>query len=99
MTFALGTSAAVVRAAPLLLVDLETHDGVTGRTYVFCYRRSAVRPLAALIEDAVEIIKGEPTSPLAANLKLERRFALLGVTGLVRMALSAIDSGAIAESC
>ena len=38
MRFALGTSAATIRAAPLLLIDLETEEGVTGRAYLFCYR-------------------------------------------------------------
>ena len=31
MTYALGTSAATVRTAPLLLIDLDTNEGVTGR--------------------------------------------------------------------
>ena len=30
----LGTSAATVRSAPLLLVELLTEEGVTGRSYV-----------------------------------------------------------------
>jgi len=30
MTFPLGTSAATIRAAPLLLIDVETEEGVTG---------------------------------------------------------------------
>ena len=32
MRYVLGTSAATVRAAPLLLVDVETEQGITGRT-------------------------------------------------------------------
>ena len=36
MSYVLGTSAAAVRAAPLLLVDVQTEEGVTGRTYLFC---------------------------------------------------------------
>jgi len=45
MRYVLGTSAATVRAAPLLLVDVETEQGVVGRTYIFCYRRSGAREL------------------------------------------------------
>lgn len=41
MTYALGMSAATVRTAPLLLVDLETHEGITGRAYQFCYTAAA----------------------------------------------------------
>lgn len=32
MKLPLGTSAATVRAAPLLLIDLETEEGVIGRS-------------------------------------------------------------------
>jgi L-alanine-DL-glutamate epimerase-like enolase superfamily enzyme len=42
MNFALGTSAAVVKSAPLLLVDAVTDQGIVGRSYVFCY---ATQPL------------------------------------------------------
>jgi mandelate racemase len=34
MTYALGTSRAVITKAPLLLIDLETEEGVTGRSYL-----------------------------------------------------------------
>jgi mandelate racemase len=36
LKFTLGTSAAIVKAVPLLLVDLLNEDGVTGRAYAFC---------------------------------------------------------------
>ena len=91
MRFVLGTSAATVRSAPLLLVDVLTEEGVTGHSYVFCYRRSGARPIAALLEDAAELVRGERIVPLEMAAKLQRRFALIGVTGLVRMALSAFD--------
>ena len=45
MTFPLGTSAAIVKKAPLLLVDLETEEGITGHSYVFCYRSSVPRAI------------------------------------------------------
>jgi len=92
MTYALGTSAARVTEAPLLLIDLETEEGVTGRTYLFCYRSSGARAIALFIEDAVSLIKGELVQPVDIATKLARRFALIGVTGAVRMALSGIDA-------
>ena len=87
LTFALGTSAAVIRAVPLLLIDLETEEGVTGRTYLFCYTASGARAVADHIREAVDLISGVPTTPLDLAKFLQRRFALLGVTGTVRMAL------------
>jgi mandelate racemase len=91
MNFPLGTSAGTVRAAPLLLVDLETEEGVTGRTYLFCYRRSGARAVALLLEDAVELVRGRQMAPVEIGQMLARRFALLGVTGVARMALAALD--------
>ena len=90
MTYALGTSAARVTEAPLLLIDLETEEGITGRTYLFCYRPSGARAIALLLEDAASLIEGEHVRPAEVAAKLARRFALIGVTGTVRMALSAL---------
>jgi mandelate racemase len=91
MTFPLGTSAAVVNKAPLLLLDLLTDEGVTGHAYLFCYRRSVPRAVDAVLRDALSLVKGEAAVPLEVAAKLGRRFALVGVSGLVRMALSALD--------
>ena len=44
--FTLGTSAAIVRAVPSLLVDLATDEGPVGRTYLFCYTGSGARAIA-----------------------------------------------------
>jgi len=37
---ALHTSASRITDAPLLLIDVLTEQGVTGRAYLFCYVRS-----------------------------------------------------------
>jgi mandelate racemase len=91
LRFALGTSAATVREAPLLLIDLITHEGITGRSYLFCYRPSGSVAIATVLHDAVGLIAGERLAPVEIATRLERRFALIGVTGVVRMALSGLD--------
>ncbi len=91
MTYPLGTSAAIVNKAPMLLIDLETEEGIVGHAYLFCYRPSVPRVLDLLLRDAVALVKGQPVVPLDIAAKLGRRFALAGVTGVVRMALSALD--------
>jgi mandelate racemase len=91
MRFALGTSAATVREAPLLLIDIETEEGITGRSYLFCYRPSGAAAIAALLHDAVALVAGQRVAPVHNAAKLERRFALIGITGVVRMALSGLD--------
>ena len=91
LRYVLGTSAATVRAAPLLLVEVMTEEGVSGHSYVFGYRRSGVRSIAHVLDDIAALASGQVIAPLALGAMLERRFALLGVTGVVRMAFSAFD--------
>jgi mandelate racemase len=91
LKFTLGTSAAIVRAVPLLLVDLLNEDGVTGRAYAFCYRPSGAVAISSHLSEAVDALKGKRVTPFEVAQTLSRQFALLGVTGSVRMALSLID--------
>jgi len=91
LNFTLGTSAAIVRTVPLLLVDLVTDDGVTGHAYAFCYRSSGARAIAAHLAEAFDQLTGSSVMPYDAARSLSRQFALLGVTGTVRMALSLFD--------
>ena len=91
LRYVLGTSAAALRHAPLLLVDVQTEEGIAGCSYVFCYRRSGARAIAAVLPEAFELVVGQPVAPLDIAALFDRRFALIGVTGVVRMALSALD--------
>jgi mandelate racemase len=91
LTFTLGTSAAVVREVPLLLLDVSTEEGVTGRAYLFCYTPAGAKSVAAVVAEAGAMIAGQAAHPASLQQALARRYALLGVTGAVRMALSALD--------
>jgi mandelate racemase len=91
LKFTLGTSAAIVKTVPLLLVDLLNEDGVTGRAYAFCYRPSGAVAVSSHLSEAVDLLKGKDWTPFDIAQTLSRQFALLGVTGAVRMALSLLD--------
>src|SRR5512138_939956 len=91
MRLPLGTSAATIRSAPLLLIDLETDQGVTGRSYLFCYLAAVAPAIAQLLAEALRVVKGEPVEPVRIWAKLARRFTLVGVQGIVRMAMSGLD--------
>jgi mandelate racemase len=39
----------IIEAAPLVLVDVVTDQGVTGRSYIFAYTRLTLAPLVHLI--------------------------------------------------
>lgn len=91
MTYVLGTSAAAVRAAPLLLIDLETEEGITGRSYLFCYLPAAAPAIAGLLGEVLRAVKGEHVAPTELWARLYKRFTLIGVQGIVRMAMSGFD--------
>ncbi len=92
MTYVLGTSAAAVREAPLLLIDIETEEGVTGRSYLFCYVPAAAPAIASLLAEVLRAVKGDTIAPLDLWAKLYKRFTLIGVQGIVRMAMAGFDT-------
>jgi mandelate racemase len=94
MRYALGTSAATVRTAPLLLVDLDTHEGVTGCAYQFCYRAAAAPAIVRFLDDIIEAIADAPVNPADLWAALSKRYTLIGVQGIVRMAMSLVDIAA-----
>lgn len=87
----LGTSAGTLRSAALLLIDLETEEGVTGHSYLFCYLPAAAPAIAAMLGEVERSVKGERVAPADLWEKLARRFKLIGVQGIVRMAMSGFD--------
>jgi mandelate racemase len=94
LNFVLGTSQGALRQVPLLLIDLETEEGVTGRSYLFCYLRAAAPAIASLVGEIEHLVQGERLDPVAMSGRLARRFTLIGVQGIVRMALSGFDVAA-----
>src|SRR5215467_3471810 len=94
MTYALGTSRARVTSAPLLLIDLVTEEGVTGHAYLFCYMRAAAPAAAKIVEQVESAVKGDAVAPLDLWRKLATSFALIGVRGIVRMAMAGLDIAA-----
>lgn len=92
MRRALGTSITRITEAPLLLIDLRTEEGVTGRTYLFCYLESAGHAALALLRDVNAVLAGTPAAPAAVRRALESRFKLLGVNGLVSAVMAGVDA-------
>ena len=90
----LQTSGRAVSSAPLVLVDLLTDAGVTGRAYAFVYQALALKPVVALLEGLGERLKGKPLDPEAIWLGHQAAFRLIGAQGLATMALATIDMAA-----
>ena len=90
----LATSTGTVGEAALLLVDLETEEGVTGRSYLFGIGRHNLAPIAKLVEAMAAMLKGDEVAPLDLERKLRAKYTLLGVHNIVLFAMSGIDMAA-----
>jgi mandelate racemase len=90
----LTTSVGTVSSAALLLIDLQTDGGITGRSYLFGVGKHNLPPIAKLVEAMAEMVKGDGLSPLDLERKLRAKYALLGVHNIVLFAIAGIDAAA-----
>jgi mandelate racemase len=81
----------VIRSAPLVLIDVETDQGITGRAYIFAYTRLTLAPLVRLITDIGSELAGKAIAPFDLMTQMDAKFRLLGWQGLVGMAVSGLD--------
>jgi mandelate racemase len=81
----------VIDAAPLVLIDVATDQGVTGRAYIFAYAKLTLKPLVHLIEEIGRELTGKPVAPVDLMKAMDAKFRLLGWQGLVGMAVSGLD--------
>jgi mandelate racemase len=91
MTYALGTSRGRITKAPLVLIDVQTDEGITGRAYLWSYFRQAMPAIASILQAIEERIAGQRVEPETLWAMLAERFALIGVQGIVRMAMAGFD--------
>ncbi len=90
----LATATGAVTIAPLLLIDLETDAGITGRAYLFGIGQPHLKPMAALIEAMSPMVRGDAVAPFELERKLRAKYTLLGVHNIVLFAMSGIDMAA-----
>jgi mandelate racemase len=90
----LATSVGKVAEAALLLIDLQTEEGIVGRSYLLGLGRHNLPPIAKLVEAMAEMVKGDTLAPFELQQKLRARYALLGVHNIVLFAISGIDMAA-----
>lgn len=85
------TAVGTIPAAPLVLIDLATRQGVTGRAYLFGYTPVALPALQRLVTDIGAEIVGKSVVPHDVMRHFDRRFRLVGWQGLIGMAVSGLD--------
>ena len=81
----------VIEAAPLVLIDVSTDQGVTGRSYIFAYTNLTLKPLVHLIEEIGRDLIGKAVAPFDLMAAMDAKFRLLSWQGLVGMAVSGLD--------
>jgi mandelate racemase len=81
----------VIEAAPLVLIDVTTDQGISGHAYIFAYTKLTLAPLVHLIEETGRDLIGKPVAPFDLMAIMDAKFRLLGWQGLVGMAVSGLD--------
>ena len=85
------TASGSIEASPLLLLDVDTEQGVTGCAYLFAYTPLMLRPLQAVVGQLTPLLLGQAVAPQARQAQLQQQFRLLGLQGLLGMTISTID--------
>lgn len=85
---------ATITEWPVVLVDLETQEGVTGISYVTPYTRNAMRALLPLIRDFEGLLKGSSVAPVELYELARKSLHFVGYQGLSMVAASALDMAA-----
>ncbi len=88
-----SASGAIPKAA-LVLFDLETDEGVTGRSYVFGFAPWTLSSIVGCAQGLFAMIKGDPLAPLDLEAKLRGQLTLLDPNGLVGLAQAGLDMAA-----
>ncbi len=102
MRLPLHTATGAIDKAALVLIDLHTNQGITGRSYLFAIGAHNLKPIVALLDVMGEMITGDPVAPFEVERKLRQRYTLLGVHNIVLLAMSGIDMAlwdANAQAC
>ena len=86
-----AASGGLSQAAALVLVDLETDEGVTGRAYLFGFAAWTLKPIIGCLHAMNEMLAGDAVAPFQIEAKLRKSLTLLDTPGLVGLALSAVD--------
>ena len=85
------TASGTISASPLVSTDIFADNGTVGHPMIFTYAVAALKPTADLIKNLESFVKDEPRAPAETADKFAKRFRLLGLQGLIAMAVAAID--------
>jgi mandelate racemase len=76
---------------PLLLIDVSTEQGITGRSYLAPYLTRAAAALVPVIRDLGAALRGRPAAPAASFEEARGWLALAGYQGLALAGVAGLD--------
>ncbi len=79
---------------PLILIDLYTHQGVVGRSYLEPYLKHAMKYIVPAIRDLAGNRTNHPLRPLEDFHRARRGLNLIGYEGVAMIAVSGLDMAA-----
>jgi mandelate racemase len=85
---------AAISRWPLILIDLQTEEGVVGRAYLEPYVPKAMKYLVPALHDLGEMLAGQPVAPVELYRAARRSLHFVGYTGLSMIAASGLDMAA-----
>ena len=85
---------ATIRHWPVILIDLHTEEGVTGRAYLEPYVPKATKYLVPALHDLGEMLTGKRVSPVEFYQAARRSLHFVGYEGMSMIAASGLDMAA-----
>ncbi len=79
---------------PMILIDLETEEGITGRAYLEPYVVKSMRYLVPALHDMGEMLKGRKLAPFELYEAARKSLHFVGYQGLSMIAVSGLDMAA-----
>lgn len=79
---------------PVILIDLETEEGVSGRAYLEPYVPKAMKYLVPALNDIGELFKGRQLAPSQMFDEARRSLQFVGYEGLAMIAVAGFDMAA-----
>jgi mandelate racemase len=79
---------------PIILIDLTTHEGIVGRSYLEPYVVKAMRYLVPALHDMGEMLKGRKLAPFELYDAARKSLHFVGYQGLSMAAVSGLDMAA-----
>ena len=76
---------------PLILIDLYTHEGIVGRSYLEPYLRQSISYIVPALKDLFENRVGQPLQPLNDFQAGRKSLNLIGYEGVAMIANAGLD--------